>query len=311
MYLYVMKACFIFLFSCICFYSHAQVAGCTDPKANNYNASASINNGSCTYNGANVSPSSSRPLPSALPESSGLIYWNNSLWTHNDDLDTKIYHLDTATAAIIQTDSLPNVINKDWEEISQDSQFIYIGDFGNNSSGNRTDLHILRIDKSSLHSNTPLIDTIWFSYADQTNFTPAAANQTDYDCEAFVVSSDSIYLFTKQWLNNRSSVYVLPKLPGTYSAQLRGTLNVQGLITGATYLESKRLIVLSGYSAVVQPFFYFLYDFTGHDFLSGNKRKIDINLPFNQVEGITTKNGLKYYVTNEKLVKGFQIILVH
>jgi hypothetical protein len=41
---------------------------------------------------------------------------------------------------------------------------IYLGDFWNNSAGNRKDLHILRIEKSTVETN-PNIDTIAFSYS--------------------------------------------------------------------------------------------------------------------------------------------------
>ncbi len=287
----------------LCIDARGETPGCTDPKANNYNAIATQNDGSCTYNGANFSPISSILLDSALTETSGLIQWNNYLWSHNDDSNTKLYTLDTGTAAIQQSYMLTDVINKDWEEISQDNNYIYIGDFGNNSSGNRTDLHILRIEKNSLVTNAAIIDTIWFSYDDQTNFNPAAANQTDFDCEAFLVSTDSIYLFTKQWISNKTSIYVLPKQPGRYNAINRGTLNIQGLATGITYLEDKRLAVICGYSNLLQPFLYLLYDFKNYDFLLGNKRRIDVNLPFHQTEGIATQNGLKYYVSNEYFSK--------
>ena len=275
--------------------------GCTDIKANNYNPAATINDGSCTYNGANISTVTSKNLPSVLPETSGLILWNNTLWSHNDDADIKLYSLDTSSAALIQSYPLPNTINKDWEEISQDSQYVYIGDFGNNSNGNRSDLHILRIDKTSLLLNAPLIDTIHFSYSNQTNFTPSGANNTNFDCEAFLVTADSIYLFTKQWVSEKTSIYALPKIPGTHIAELRSTINIQGLATGITYIESKRLAVICGYSKTLQPFFYLLYDFNNNDFANGNKRKISVNLGFHQIEGIATSNGLKYYVSNENL----------
>src|SRR4051812_44415583 len=216
-----------FLISILFFFMHIANAqpGCTDPKANNYNASATINDGSCTYNGANVSPVTSKNLSALLTETSGLIHWNNNIWSHNDDTDNKLYAVDTATAAILQSYTLTNTINKDWEEISQDSNYVYVGDFGNNSSGNRTDLHILRVEKNSLLANAPVIDTIWFSYSNQTDFAPKAANSTDFDCEAFLVSSDSIYLFTKQWIANKTSIYAMPKIPGTYVAALRSTIN--------------------------------------------------------------------------------------
>ena len=279
--------------------THAQIVGCTDIKANNYNASANLNDGSCTYNGANVTPLSSKNLGASLIETSGLIFWNNTLWSHNDDTDNKLYSVDTSTVAILQSYVLGDVINKDWEEISHDDSFIYVGDFGNNLNGNRTDLHILRVEKSSLLLNTPIIDTIYFSYSNQTNFTATGANNTDFDCEAFLVTTDSIYLFTKQWIAEKTSIYTLPKTPGTYTAELRSTINIQGLATGITYLENKRLAVICGYSKLLQPFFYLLYDFKNNDFVNGNKRKISVNLAFHQIEGIATSNGLKYYASNE------------
>jgi len=53
-------------------------------------------------------------------------------------------------------------------------------------------LNILRIDKNSILAKTPVVDTILFSYSLQTDFSPAGPNNTNFDCEAFVVSNDSI-----------------------------------------------------------------------------------------------------------------------
>lgn len=277
----------------------AQGCGCTDPMALNYSVSAVCNNGSCVYDTIPVSPASSVLLAAALTETSGLIKWDNLIWTHNDNTDTHLYALDPQDGHIVHSYLLSGVTNTDWEEISQDENYIYIGDFGNNGQGNRTDLKIFRINKSSLQDNTPVTDVLYFSYSNQINFSPSAANQTDFDCEAMIVSADSIYLFTKQWLSNKTSVYSLPKTPGTYVAHLKTTFDVQGLITGATSLEYKKLIALCGYSSILQPFVYLLYDYSGRDFFSGNKRKIPIELPFHQVEGITTSNGFTYYISNE------------
>lgn len=200
------------------------------------------------------------------------------------------------------TVQLNNVRNVDWEEISQDESYIYIGDFGNNASGNRKDLNILRISKQSVLQGNAVVDTIFFSYNNQTNFTATAANKTDFDCEAFVVGADSIYLFTKQWLSQQSAVYVMPKTVGTHIAQYKNSLAVSGLITGATMLPDKKITVLCGYSTSLQPFLYLLYDYRGHEFATGNKRKITVVLPYHQVEGIAALNPLTYYVSNEYFV---------
>lgn len=279
--------------------SEAQILGCTDPLATNYNSSATQNDGSCSYNTSSVSPTSSFNLTANLTETSGLIKWNDQIWTHNDNSDINIYSLDTINGNLIQSYLLSGAVNNDWEEISQDSNFVYIGDFGNNSNGNRTDLKILRIVKNSILVNAPVIDTINFSYSDQIDFTPAGANNTDFDCEAFIVTSDSIFLFTKQWVSNKTSLYSLAKTPGTHIAKLKTNYNIQGLATGATTIEVLHLTVLCGYSNILQPFIYLLYDYNSSEYFSGNKRKITISLPFHQVEGIATTNGLKYYISNE------------
>ena len=280
---------------------NAQIRGCTDPLANNYDPQATINDGSCTYDPVSVSPRHTYAISDQLKETSGLILWDGILWTHNDNADKVLYGLDTITADIERTYILEGVENLDWEEISQDEAFIYLGDFGNNG-GSRTDLHILRIEKSSLIAGAPDIDTIWFSYSDQTDFSPREDNQTDYDCEAMIVTDDSIYLFTKQWISTQTSVYRMPKTPGNHHAIRKDDYNVQGLVTGATFLELKSLVVLCGYTSMLHPFFTLLYDFPEHDFFSGNKRRITVSLPFHQIEGITTQNGLRYFASNESFI---------
>ncbi|MBP6532221.1 MAG: T9SS type A sorting domain-containing protein [Bacteroidia bacterium] len=283
--------------------SFAQIYGCPDPLATNYDFSVTNNDGSCTYSAASVTPVISYNLDASLSETSGLISWNDRIWTHNDNTDTNLYSLDTLSGAIMQTVPIGGVVNYDWEEISQDSNYVYMGDFGNNVNGNRTDLKILRIEKSSILANAPIVDTIFFSYSDQIDFTPTGGNNTDFDCEAMIVSVDSIYLFAKQWVSNKTVVYSLPKLPGTFSAIRRSELDVQGMITSATYMESQRLITLCGYTNLLQPFLYLLYDFNQTDFFNGNKRKLNLSLSFHQVEGIATTDGMKYYCSNEAFVQ--------
>ncbi len=277
----------------------AQNSGCTDPLAINFDPMATQNNGSCIYSYASVSVENSWDLPETMIETSGLIIWDEKIWTHIDDTNINLYAFDTTDVQSYQTYPLNGTVNIDWEEISQDNHYVYIGDFGNNANGNRTDLKILRIEKNSLLEDSPVIDTIHFSYSLQTDFSPTGSNNTDFDCEAFIVTSDSIYLFTKEWISQKSSIYSLPKEPGTYVAQYRDSFDLEGLVTGATYLDDKNLVVLTGYSTLLQPFLFLLYDFQPFDFLSGNKRKLSINLPFHQVEGVATEDGLKYFISNE------------
>src|SRR5690554_7481397 len=141
-------------------------------------------------------------------------------------------------------------------------------------------------------NNSPAVESINFSYSDQIDFTPQETNTTDFDCEAFIVTTDSIFLFTKQWNEQKTSIYALPKSPGTYVAQHKTTIEVEGLITGANFIESKNTLTLCGYSTEIHNFIHFIYYYTNFDFFTANKRKIVLSMPFHQVEAITSTNGL-------------------
>ncbi|RDI57606.1 T9SS C-terminal target domain-containing protein [Flavobacterium glaciei] len=285
------------LFFAICTLQ-AQISGCTDPLSNNYNSAATVNDGSCTYVSVKIKPKYSVKLNALLKETSSLVQSDSLLWTSNDNTETVLYGMDTK-GVIRNKIQLKNTTNTDWEEISQDSDYFYIGDFGNNASGNRKDLHILRIEKKSLSGNNQKIDTLSFSYSNQKDFKTTKGNATNFDCEAFIVSGKNIYLFTKQWKERKTSVYQIPKIPGKHIAQLKESYDVEGLVTSATFLPEKKLLVLAGYNRFLSPFMYLFYDYNGSDFFSGNKRKIKIALPLHQMEGITTQDGLHYYLTNE------------
>lgn len=275
-------------------------SGCTDPLANNFSDVSD-----CTYDAATAPASSSTVLSSTLNENSGLILWDGALWTHNDGGNTNdLFKLSLTDYSILSIITIPGTTNVDWEDIDQDDTYIYIGDFGNNG-GVRTDLKIYRVLKSSL-SGTPVVDEINFEYEDQIIPSPAPpGNTTNFDCEAMIVSDTNIYLFTKEWTSGETTLYALPKTPASaanpHSAVNQGSFDVNGLITGATYNESKQIAVLSGYTLGVlpQPFIYLFYDFNGFDFFSGNKRRLSTFLFRPQIEGITTADGVNYFISNE------------
>lgn len=289
--------CFVLCFSLI--RAYAQECGCTDPRAINYEPNATVNDGSCTYPYTIVTPYFSTALPTLLNGSSGLMFFDEMLFTHNDHDDQSLFQIDSTDGHIIEQLYFSGIPYQDVEDCDHDSLYVYLGDTGNNSFGNRTDLHFLRILKSSLQSDNPIIDTLWFSYVDQVDFSSCPDNTTDFDCEAFIVVGDSIYLFTKQWTTQHTALYVMPKTPGTHVAQRKSEFAVNGLVTSACYITENQQIVLCGYSTIMQPFVVLLYDYHGTDFFSGNKRKISLNLSFHQVEAIAHRGAYHFYLTNE------------
>lgn len=277
---------------------YSQVPGCTDFAALNYNQQASVNDGSCLYANATVAVNWSKPLPGEMESTSGLLVFEDSLLTHGDMEDNSLYLFHPNSPEDFSVYSIENMVVDDWEEITEDAYYFYNGDFGNNEYGNRQNLRIYKFKKEDLR-NSPTPDTIYFNYELQTDFSYQAAHSTDFDCEAFIVRNNKIYLFTKEWISEQTSIYELDTTIGQQTAIYKGSLNVNGLITGSVHFPDKQLIVLSGYSKLLKPFVYLLYDFQEDDFFGGNKRKIELDIPYCQIEAIASEDGLIYYLTNE------------
>ena len=274
-------------------------AGCTDPQADNFDSTAIWNDGSCLYSPVQLSPQASFNLDPILEETSGLIFWQDKLWTHNDGAWDTLYALDTLDGSLISRQALPAGIPlRDWEDLGQDEDYIYIGDFGNNS-GTRRDLRLYRYPTADINGTW---DTLRFAYEDQDSFN-TALNANAYDCEAMVISGDTIYLFSKRWTDNRSFVYALAKDGSQDTARLVDSFEVQGLVSSAWMLGDS-LLVLSAYTPLLQPYLWLCYDFQPGRFFSGNKRRINLNLSFHQVEALCSADGLKYYLSNERFQQG-------
>ena len=304
-----MRAFFtVLLASCFWVPATAQTTGCTDPAATNFSPSATVNDGSCAYAVTYYNPLLRAPFAAGIAESSGMVLSGGKLWTHNDSGNpAQIFSVDTNTGAILQTVYVDNFPNTDWEDIAADSAFIYIGNFGNNN-GTRRDLSILKIAKANIgtaavvHLNA---QEIAFSYTDQTSYT--STTTTNFDCEALLVRGDSLYLFTKNYGDNQTRVYKLPKTPGTYAVTPYTHFNTNGLITGADYNPVTREVVLVGYTFVVvglgvqsKSFLYFLNDFKADSFFSGNKRRIEIaNTNGWQIEGVCYAPGGQFIISCE------------
>jgi hypothetical protein len=237
---------------------------------------------------AQVSPAIS-PLPEDVRESSGLIFYDGMYWTLNDSGNLPcLYALDASDGSLLRTVCLEGISNYDWEELTQDEDHLYIGDFGNNR-GNRKDLRIYKINKKDIPDGDDVtvshFDTIMFSYANQTNF-KKRSYQHNFDCEAMVALNDSLFLFTKNWENQRSVLYAMPALAGNYVLQPRGGFDAGGLITGAAISSDHKKLALIGY-VDYESFAWIFSDVHGSDFFSAPRVRINFpDLVFVQTEAI-------------------------
>jgi hypothetical protein len=248
------------------------------------------------------------PLHDSLIETSGLIYLDDRLITHNDSGgEPALYEIDTTSGNISRKVIINNAQNVDWEDVCYDDNFIYIGDFGNNA-GSRTNLRVYRVaisDYLTTPNDTISADTIFFEYADQVDFTPTTFS-TNYDAEALISWNDSLYIFTKNWGNQWTNVYALPKTPGIYSLPRIDSINVEGFITGASYNADSNSIILSGYT-FTYPFVFEIKNLTSSLFSSATVERTQVQLPSGysyQLEGITPIGNDQYYISTEQSFSG-------
>jgi hypothetical protein len=146
-----------------------------------------------------------------VSETSGLLFYNGKLITHNDSGDgPKLYELDTVSGNVSRTITITNATHVDWEDIAQDETYIYVGDFGNNN-GDRTDLTIYRILKTDFNSSSSVSsEVITFSYEDQVDFTTNPYNH-NFDAEGFSVYNNELIIFSKNWASDDVKAYSIPK----------------------------------------------------------------------------------------------------
>ncbi len=280
--------------------------GCTDPQATNYDANATINDGSCIYSPTNYTLSLVNNLNDVLQENSGLIRVGNFLYTFNDSgSGAIIYELDTL-GIVLRTITISGATNVDWEAITSNSTHVFIGDVGNNN-GNRHDLCLYRFLKSDLHLDTIQAEKLPFYWSDQTQFT-SLPNANNYDCEAIVADADSITLYSKNWVDLNTRRYRLPSFwIDTLAAQLMDSFAVDGLITDACVDTVMNRSYLLGYknngSNFYTSFVWCLWDYQDQHVFSGNRRRIEVGNVLNlaQTEGITLNASNKGYISSEKV----------
>lgn len=236
-----------------------------------------------------VTPNNVAELPEEIKETSGLANLNGDIWTHNDSgNDPLLYQINTTNGSIIRTVEIVNATNEDWEDITIDENFIYIGDIGNNF-GDRTDLRIYKVSRAALEvSDEVYAEVIHYSYSDQNSWEPNHNNH-NFDCEAMICYGDKLYLFSKNWIDHQTRSYVLSKQSGTHVAVYQSTFDIECMVTGAEKLNTSNNLILIGYNSSGGSYTWIFDGFDGTDFFSGNNTKF-IWTSLTQIEGVCEAN---------------------
>ncbi|MGA9211514.1 hypothetical protein [Kaistella sp.] len=236
-------------------------------------------------------------LNDSLKENSGLNFFNKRLFTFNDSGNSsEIFEIDKETGKI-KNIFKTNLINKDWEAITSDSENLYIGDFGNNV-GARKDLIIYKIPiQDSLDLNG--INQISFYYPEQNDFIPKNLNN-NFDAEAMIFLNGKIHVFTKEWVSKATTHYIVdPTISENQPAQKIENYFTGYVVTDAAYFNQKLYLV--GYTKKAEVFLTIFNESKSGIFFKEKPKKyyLGSSLSIGQIEGIAVdEKGI--YISGEE-----------
>lgn len=191
-------------------------------------------------------------LSDDLKEISGLELLNDStLVAFNDGGNKSEIYLLNLQGEIKKVVDVLDTKNRDWEDITRDDEYIYIGDIGNNLN-KRNNLSIVKIKIADLLQKDEVkAEKIEFSYAEQNSF-PPEEDSLFYDAEGMALYNDSIWVFTKDRsvpFQGLTHIYKIPTKPGTYKVSASHKIDIgddgwwKDGITGVDYFENQFYIL--------------------------------------------------------------------
>ena len=236
-------------------------------------------------------------LDKDLVETSGLEIYGENLITHNDSGDKANLYVFSPKGRLIKSVRFHDIKNKDWEDIAADDDHYYIADTGNNYA-NRKNLKIYIITKELIVKGE-----ISVSYSAQKDFTKRALNS--FDAEALTVVGDSLVLFSKNRLTQKSELYTFPKKAGDYVLSPSAILKVESLITAADYNQTLDLLALTGYNFKGDQFFYIVSNFIKNGWNAIALKKYLIPIEKAQIEAVKIQDISNFLLTSEGEKNGF------
>ena len=229
-------------------------------------------------------------LPNSLKETSGLHCEKNSLLSVNDSGNDPVVYRISLEGDVLFSQRLP-IDNQDWEAMTADEQYWYIGDIGNNS-GRRETLSLFKVNQGAPNEITEL--TLTYAGVDMSEH---VYFEHDYDAEALVNVQEHLFLFSKSWSTEVGLVYKINKDDKVQSVRpLAEIQGLPGVITGAAWDAHNEQFLLAGYQTsfwgMMSPFIASL----SRSFEILHIQKLE---GFSQVEAICIDNKQAIWLTQE------------
>ncbi|MDE5421826.1 hypothetical protein L3073_06375 [Ancylomarina sp. DW003] len=237
-------------------------------------------------------------LSPKVNEQSGMVWHKDLFWVINDSHCLPELLAYNMQGKLQNTIHISNAKNIDWEDLAEDENYIYIGDFGNNK-GKRKDLRVLRVLKSDMNNKEVAVDSINFAWADQQNFEKRNMKH-NFDCEAFFAYGDSLYFFTKNWANKKTRLYSMSNQPGNYQLKPIAEFNVDFMVTGADMTPDGKTVALVGYKNY-RTYMMLFTNIESDNFFSANALRLDLeSLGGAQTEGVVFTDKNELYINTEE-----------
>ena len=238
-------------------------------------------------------------LPKIINETSGLEFYNNNFITHNDSGGEPSLYVFNEVGEIIETIELNKnpdfeIENNDWEDITNDNEYLFVADTGNNF-GNRDNLNIIRVSKGTDFMVDGIIE---ISYSDQESFFPRPKHK--YDAEAIIVIEDKIALFSKDRENLNTDLYLVDKNQnGSQILTSEVSYDVNTLITGGDFDEDRNLLALVSYNSNGNQYLLLFENFELNNLENNTYKKFKIPLEQAQIEAVKIIDEKTFWVTSE------------
>jgi hypothetical protein len=244
-------------------------------------------------------------LPDELKETSGLYCpAARAAYTVNDSGNKPIIYTIDSSGQIIN-EKLLSVKNTDWEALTGDSRYFYIGDVGNNSGKRKfVEIHAIPKQDSNIKSNVTTSEIFY-------KINPVKKNKYlnhDFDAETLINLDNNLFLFSKSWNTGTLFIYQLNKAePKQFVEPISEIKGLSGVITGGDFDSKNNRFVLVGYKLNGMGSFYPFVTILNSDFTLLKSFELS---GYGQVEGVcVTPNGEVWFTqegsffSEHKLVK--------